>query len=166
MPPPNRYPLNLLNRDIPEECLVTETPPSRDAAAGPRRRGRPCKKRDEDTVATAAIVAPSGKRRLPEKWDEIPVQVSPEAPKRAKTLLERPLGGDKTGLRRSARVRMAPANRYPFIILVHTKRELNLINRGISDEYLVSAISDMEYFKLFIIFEDYNVLQNSLLCFK
>ncbi|CAH1986238.1 unnamed protein product [Acanthoscelides obtectus] len=73
---------------------------------------------------------------------------------------------DETGLRRSGRARNAPRNRYPFIVHVHTKRELKLTNRGIPEECLVSAISDMEYFKLFIIFEDFKVLQNSLLCFK
>ncbi|CAH2021968.1 unnamed protein product [Acanthoscelides obtectus] len=53
--------------------------------------------------------------------------------------------GEKAGLCRLNRVRRPQPNRYPFVMY---------INRGIPEVCLVGANRDMEYFKLFIIFED------------
>ncbi|CAH2015642.1 unnamed protein product, partial [Acanthoscelides obtectus] len=145
IPPANRYPfvvhvrtkreLKLINKDIPEECLKAKEAPSRDAAIAPPSRD--------------AAIAPRRRGRPPKTRDEIPVQVSPEAPKRAKTLLERSIDDERTGLRRSTRVRIPPANRYPFVVHVRTKRELKLINKDIPEECLVSAFNNFRRFQCF-----------------
>ncbi|CAH2021967.1 unnamed protein product [Acanthoscelides obtectus] len=63
-----------INRGIPEVCLAKETP-SRDAAAAPRRRGRPRKTRDEkvkETLPTRDATAAPHRRERPRKThDEV-----------------------------------------------------------------------------------------------